>query len=77
MNIKKVLNRIKEAQECLIQLELFCTNKLLNTSLDQKYGDINPFRQKVLREQYCLETLTDILKLTFSPVACEKVKYCE
>jgi len=68
----KHTQKFKEIQECLIQLELFCTNRLLNTSLDQKYGDINPSRQKVLREQYFLETLSDILRLSFTKAECEK-----
>jgi len=67
------MHKFKEVQDCLAQLELFCTNRLLNTSLDQKFGDINPSRQKVLREQYFIETLSDILRLSFNKIECEKV----
>jgi len=70
--LRKESNKYKEVQECLVQLELFCTNRLLNTSTDQKYGEINPFRQKVLREQYFLEVLRDILKNSFSALEFEK-----
>ena len=65
---------MKEAQECIVQLEQFCTNRLLNTSPDQKYGEINTFRQKVLREQYFIEVLTDILRKVYTPQELDKVK---
>ncbi len=43
-------------------LDLFCNNKLVNNAPDQKYGQVNEFRQKVLREQYYLELLTKTLR---------------
>jgi len=72
--LKKESNKYTEVQECLVQLELFCTNRLLNTSIDQKYGEINPLRQKVLREQYFLEVLRDILKNSFTGFEYDKVQ---
>lgn len=58
---KLVDRKLKNVQNCLKNLDNFCNNRLLNTSPNQKYGEVNPFRQKVLREQYFLETVVQIL----------------
>jgi len=70
---RKAERKLKNVQVCLTNLDLFCNNKLLNTSHDQKYGEVNSFRQKVLREQYFLEILTEILKNSFTIFELEKV----
>ena len=31
-------------QRCLVELDLFCVNKLFNATPDIKYGEINPLR---------------------------------
>ncbi len=73
-NQQKQDKKMREIKDCLIQLELFCTNKLLNTSPDQKYSEVNVSRQKVLREQYFLDTLGEVLKYSFSSADLESVR---
>jgi len=73
-NQQKQDKKMREIKDCLIQLELFCTNKLLNTSPDQKYSEVNTNRQKVLREQYFLDTLGEVLKYSFTPADLENVR---
>lgn len=53
---------MKTVKVCIRDLGLFVTNKLFNTSPDQKYGETNRFRQKLLQEQYFLDLFVLILK---------------
>lgn len=41
---------------CLLELNMFTKNELVNTSPDQKYGMVNPYRQKVnnLKKYYLI-----------------------
>ncbi|EGR27925.1 MIR domain protein [Ichthyophthirius multifiliis] len=60
------LSKTQKLESCLIQLHLFCYNKLLSYLYrDQDYGEINQFIQNILREQYFIELLTLILANSF------------
>ncbi len=54
--------KIRTADNCIKNLNLFCNNKLYNSDMDQKYGTINSGRQKLLREQYYIDILIKILQ---------------
>ncbi|EAR98945.2 MIR domain protein (macronuclear) [Tetrahymena thermophila SB210] len=56
--LNKLIVQIKHLNE-------FCNNRMHNSSFDQKYGSINHYRQKLLREQYYIDILTQLLNIIF------------
>lgn len=42
----KFEKKLKRLTDCLRELNMFTLNERLNTSPDQKYGNLNPYRQK-------------------------------
>lgn len=71
---KKTEKKLKNVHVCLENLDKFCKNSLLNTSPNQKFGEINTFRQQLLREQYFLDRLCEILKLSIDRKDIEKLE---
>ena len=61
-NPEKCKTKLDTVYKCLRSLDDFCNNKIINTQPDQKYGQVNSQRQKILKEQYYLELLTEMLK---------------
>jgi len=63
---KIVTYKLERMKTCLKQLELFCNNKLLDyLTSDQIYGQVNPFLQNLLREQFFIELLAQTLIVCF------------
>ena len=63
---KVVTYKLDRMKACLKQLELFCGNKLLDyLSVDQVYGQTNPFIQNILKEQFFIELLAYTLVICF------------
>jgi hypothetical protein len=63
---REVCTKIERITNCLIQLDEFCHNKLLDyLNADQIYGHINTFIQSVLREQLFVELLVMTLLNSF------------
>ncbi|EGR30411.1 MIR domain protein [Ichthyophthirius multifiliis] len=61
--------KINRLEKCLIDLNLFCCNKLLAyLYIDQQYGQINNFIQNVLKEQHFVELLVSLLALSFPKI---------
>lgn len=60
--LKHLSTRVHHCINLLKDLELFLNNMHNNSSPDNKYGTINPFRQKLLREQYYIDILFKILE---------------
>lgn len=54
--------KMEQIERCIRNLDAFCNNKLFNTSSDHKFGEINQFRQKLLKEQFFIDIVIMILK---------------
>jgi hypothetical protein len=76
---KRLLVRVKRLERCLFDLHQLCYNRLMGyISFTEEYGQINPYIQNVLREQYFIETLVRILVICFPSVhALEGLAACE
>lgn len=48
--LKDYLMKIQTTKQCIEDINDFCNNKLYNSTPEQKFGTINPFRQKLLKE---------------------------
>jgi inositol 1,4,5-triphosphate receptor type 1/inositol 1,4,5-triphosphate receptor type 3 len=61
--------KILLVRKCLKELDNFCKNKLQSMiSLNRPFATIDPVRQKILREQYFIDALVELLKCTFTGV---------
>lgn len=60
--LKKKIDRLIFSMK---HLNEFCNNRMHNSSFDQKFGSINHFRQKLMREQYYIDILTQLLSTIF------------
>lgn len=58
---KHYVPRMLAVRNCVRELNEFVLNKQYNTHIDQPYGHINPFRQKLLKEQFYIDVLVKIL----------------
>lgn len=64
--IQEVDKTLKSTNRCLEDLILYCQNKLPSMmGLDKQYGEIQFFRQNILREQCFIEALVSILDQLF------------
>jgi len=61
--------KISLVRKCLKELDNFCKNKLQSMiSLNRPFATIDPVRQKILREQYFLDALVELLRCTFTGI---------
>ncbi|CAD8068825.1 unnamed protein product [Paramecium sonneborni] len=65
--LKDHLLKIQTTKQCIEDINNFCNNRLINSTPEQKYGTINPFRQKLLKEQYYIDLLVKILVQQLKP----------
>ncbi|CAD8059333.1 unnamed protein product [Paramecium primaurelia] len=65
--LKDHLLKIQTTKQCIEDINDFCNNRLYNSTPEQKYGTINPFRQKLLKEQYYIDLLVKILVQQLKP----------
>lgn len=60
---QKVLKTLGNLAQTISKLEKFCNNTLINTQLDVKNAKVAVLqRQKILREQYFIDMLIEIMK---------------
>lgn len=69
---QKLEHKVQKVMKTLNILRNFCTNKILISSFDQKFGQPNIFRQKLLREQYFITVLIEILAKSMTIEEIEK-----
>ncbi|CAD8103545.1 unnamed protein product [Paramecium sonneborni] len=65
--LKDHLLKIQTTKQCIEDINDFCNNRLYNSTPEQKYGTINQFRQKLLKEQYYIDLLVKILVQQLKP----------
>ncbi|EGR27577.1 MIR domain protein [Ichthyophthirius multifiliis] len=60
-----IQNKLNILKKCLVDINKFCLNQLINTSIENQmlnYGKINQNRQKLLAEQYYIILISDLLQ---------------
>lgn len=59
---RALINKMIAVRNCVKELDDFVSNKNYNTSIEQIFGQINPAKQKLLREQYYIDIVIKILE---------------
>ncbi|EGR32970.1 MIR domain protein [Ichthyophthirius multifiliis] len=57
--------QLKALNQCLLDIDNFCQNKIINISIDDQtlnYGEINQNRQRLLTELYYIDLISELLQ---------------